>query len=52
MLVMMVMLVVIVLVRVVVLAVAFGHLVPPLGRIVRAPGTPVDSDSLPLSRGG
>jgi len=50
MLVMMLMLVVIVIVRLVV--VAFGHVVPPLGGIVRAPATPVDSGSLPLSRGG
>jgi hypothetical protein len=53
MLVMVVMLVVIVLVDVfVVVFVLFGHLMPPLDGIVRDPGRPVDSGSLPLSRGG
>ena len=47
--VMVVMLVVIVIVRVFVFAVAFGHVTPPLDRIVRAAATPVDSGSLPLS---
>jgi hypothetical protein len=45
--------IVIVIVRVFVMRVVlFGHLVPPLDRIVRDPGAPVDSGSLPLSRGG
>jgi hypothetical protein len=33
-------------------AVPVGHLMPPLRGIVRAPALPVDSGSLPLSRGG
>ena len=53
MFVMVVMLVVIVVVLVSVLfAVLIGHLMPPLRGIVRAQALPVDSGSLPLSRGG
>jgi hypothetical protein len=52
MMVMFVVIVIVVIVRAFVVAVPVGHLMPPLGRIVRAPAPPVDSGSLPVSRGG